>query len=456
MNELTTLIQDSFNRPDNTTGLGVADNGQTWEILAGQWQIKSNQAFLQSSTNSIAVIESGESNVQIEVDRIAKSNNNDGGIILRLQDSLNYLAFYYKSWDGSAQFFKTVNGQQTTLAGNQYITPTLETPYRLKVIANGNTVQCYIDDVLQFTLTDTPFQNATKHGLRRYENNSEAFDNFLVQTLAPTGIDGSFGIGLTQKIYKDSSSLISLNQNVYKDSAHSISLDQKIYKDSSYFIDLSQNIYKDLSYLIGLNQRIYRDSLFNIELTETFYRETGMSIRLIQQIFKEGEVNLPLLIGIKNDLVKLIGSIKLKGERTLNLLLKGQRISNVMLKGCISVTVENQNFILTAGDSLTPIFVCTELKYNSTTKMIEEKSIDLSSSTVKWVLKNNVDQPNNLIYKTLDSGIEVQEDKVFLNLASEDTKELTGRYYHECEVTDALGNKSTLLRGVVVIKKSGV
>jgi hypothetical protein len=77
------------------------------------------------------------------------------------------------------------------------------------------------------------------------------------------------------------------------------------------------------------------------------------------------------------------------------------------------------------------------------------------ASLLEWVLKRAPGAKLPLIRKVIDSGITVTDASVGrfeIFLDAQDTEKLGGTYYHECDLIDALGNRSTIFYGYVVIK----
>lgn len=113
---------------------------------------------------------------------------------------------------------------------------------------------------------------------------------------------------------------------------------------------------------------------------------------------------------------------------------------------------EIQNYSLYSGDSKT---LEITLYKDSTKNNVE----DLTGAIIKYVIKKSKRDVSNLVYKDTTSGISVDIPtsgifKVALNPS--DTTNLSGKYYHEAEITDANGNVSTLLTGVVTVTEDGI
>jgi hypothetical protein len=480
------LVQDSFNRANSTAGLGTADTGQTWQALAWVWGIQNNQAYWVSGNPAFFVVESGQSDVQITLDNIVISAGQAGGVLaFRVSDSSNY--WLYRNLSSVHQLYKFVGGTATLVSS---ISGSLSAgTHQIKIIANGSVIECYIDDALQISVTDTFNQTATKHGLRNHTTTTTRFDNFLVETLSigggSTGTDGSITLGLTQQIYSDSSVNLSLSQQIYADISANLNLVQSIYRDTETLLGLNQTIYKDDTAVLPLTQAIYRDadlglnlrqeiyaeaeSILNLiqefyedsqtfitlqliqeiyeddsavlNLSQSIYKDSFSTLNTVQQMYTEGEISLPLLIQIRDDLVNLIGTIRLVGKRVLNIPLQGKRELNVTLLGGIDVTAINQNFSMIAGDTKNLIIPMPE---------------DLTGCTVKWGLRQRAYSTENLINKSTNDGITVNGTEITIKLAPTDTQSLQGVLFHECEVTDQLGNVSTIFTGNATISRSGI
>jgi hypothetical protein len=505
------IVQDSFNRANSTTSMGVADTGQTWEEIVGNWGINSNQAyFTGGTTNNIAGIESGVSDCRISVNIATLSG--EPGLTFRIQDTTNWFRLIYSG--GRFYLQRAVNGIRNEVSN---VPATVTNGSLLVVELQGNSIRVFLNGTQIISVTNTSFATATKHGLHMGANNATArYDDFLIEDFntggGDTGTDGSITLGLTQQIYSDSSVNLSLSQQIYadisanldliisiykdteaflpltqaiyrdseiglnltqeiyaeaesilnliqefyedsqtyitlqliqqiyKDDSADLPMTQAIYQDSEISLPLTQQVYEEQELLLPLTQTIYKDDSSVLNLSQTIFRDSQQTLNLVQQMFVDGEISLPLLIQIRDDLVNLIGTIRLKGQRILNVYLQGKRELNVTLKGGIDVTAINQNFSMYAGDTKNLVVTMPE---------------DITGASVKWVLKQKY-ATDHRVLKTTSDGISISGMDITIKLLPIDTAALHGTYHHECEVTDQLGNVSTIFTGMVTISKSGV
>jgi hypothetical protein len=111
------------------------------------------------------------------------------------------------------------------------------------------------------------------------------------------------------------------------------------------------------------------------------------------------------------------------------------------------MTAMNQNFTMFSGDSLTIVIPV---------KKGDGTLLSLGGCTIKWALKEKDISPVPILLKTTESGISTATGEVSIKLDPADTSELAGTFYHECEITDPLGNVSTVSAGYAAIQHDGV
>ena len=109
----------------------------------------------------------------------------------------------------------------------------------------------------------------------------------------------------------------------------------------------------------------------------------------------------------------------------------------------------NQNFELVAGDTVNLNITVTD----------KAGSKNLASATIKWGMWDDVAQAL-ILSKAIDDGITVTSPlagQFTVTLSPGDTLTVSpGKYTHECEVTDAGGNVSTILIGAVTILQTRI
>jgi hypothetical protein len=506
------LAQDSFNRANSTTSLGVADTGQTWQYFsANSWGISSNQAYCSTgAVNNSCFVDVG---VSVDTKTSVKINviEQYSALAVRRNSNPSTNEFYGVRYNnGILQVVKVSAGGTSTLGSGSV---TMVNGDTLSVECIGTSIKAYVNSVLIVTVTDSSYTNYTGYGLYLTNRTTTRFDDFKVEDFSTgggdTGTDGSITLGLTQQIYADSSVNLSLSQQIYADISANLNLIQAIYNDAEALLNLTQAVYRDsdtglnltqeiyaeaesiLSLIqefyedsqtyitlqliqqiyndssadlpltqaiyqdsnielplrqevydekentLNLLQTVYKDDSAALSLSQTIYKDSFSTLNTVQQMYTDGEISLPLLIQIRDDLVNLVGVIRLIGKRVLNVPLQGKRELNVTLKGGIDVTAINQNFSMIAGD---------------TKSLIATMSEDLSGASVRWVIKKNVNSTENILLKAST----VSGTDITIKLDPADTLSLVGTYYHECEVTDQQNNVSTVFTGMCLINKSGI
>lgn len=105
------------------------------------------------------------------------------------------------------------------------------------------------------------------------------------------------------------------------------------------------------------------------------------------------------------------------------------------------------DFAMYAGDTATLVVTVTD----------SSGAVDLTGASVKWQASSIIVggfEATPSIEKSLDDGIAITnaEGGVFdVRLDPSDTESLSGKFYHEAELTDASGNVSTILTGRMTV-----
>jgi hypothetical protein len=104
-----------------------------------------------------------------------------------------------------------------------------------------------------------------------------------------------------------------------------------------------------------------------------------------------------------------------------------------------------QNFEIHAGDSRDIVVTVTDSQGGA---------FDLTGAAIAWQLARSAGSTSPAVSKSLGGGIAITDgpNGVFtVTLDPADTAALSGLYYHEAEVTDGAGNRSTVLSGVATV-----
>lgn len=109
------------------------------------------------------------------------------------------------------------------------------------------------------------------------------------------------------------------------------------------------------------------------------------------------------------------------------------------------MTTKNQNFEMYAG--------------NTKNIVVTVADVNLTGATVKWAMKKTIYDAEPAVAKTTAAGIAVTDATTGIftvTLFPADTRNLSGTYQHEAEITDAPGNVSTVLTGQLTIHLSAI
>lgn len=163
------LVYDDFNRPDSAESLGNAVTGQTWEVSPeGTYGIQSGRAYLAvyqvARPEPAAMIDAGTADCIVSAEFYGgagyTSGNPSSGIMARVSDMDNHIRFYPDN--GHFRLGRREAGALSVLGSNNAIAPA--NGQILRMILNGLSIRCYVDDVLVFDISSTFNLNVTKHG----------------------------------------------------------------------------------------------------------------------------------------------------------------------------------------------------------------------------------------------------------------------------------------------------
>jgi hypothetical protein len=161
-------------------GLGAGGSGLSWTEQAGDWDIQSNKANLVTDgTRSAATVETSEADVIIDVTTTLETATKATGIVARYADTDNYWNVNVSDNTNEFHLWERTAASSTKRASTAYAV-LLATDYDIRLIAYGNTIDCYLDGGNKITYGSASAGNTvTVHGLRSNDTNSR-HDNFAV------------------------------------------------------------------------------------------------------------------------------------------------------------------------------------------------------------------------------------------------------------------------------------
>lgn len=169
---------DNFDRADTTNNIGTpSDAASDWVQNSGTWGISSNAGYASVVSGiTIATLESGLSNVVVQITFSTLGGNQEHGVIGRLTDIDNCIIFYKLS--KAVILTKRVAGDQFDLAVG---TVTVVNGDVLTLTLNETAITGYVNGVAMVSSNDSFNQTATKHGIKA-GNTAARFDNFSITT----------------------------------------------------------------------------------------------------------------------------------------------------------------------------------------------------------------------------------------------------------------------------------
>jgi endoglucanase len=164
-------------------GDGAADG---WTSTSGTWTVVGNEYNGQAGSGSSYSVAGDPTwsdyvfQAKVNVTNNV-SGNKDAGLVFRYADANNTYVLLLKNNDKAGrkmELVKVVGGVKTVLDfSNPSIAP--DTFYTFKIVANGDSIEVYKDDVLELSATDNSFSSG-KIGARTYANTKAIYDDILV------------------------------------------------------------------------------------------------------------------------------------------------------------------------------------------------------------------------------------------------------------------------------------
>ena len=102
--------------------------------------------------------------ISVAMKAIAGKNDQGGGLVWRYKDADNYYIARMNPLEDNYRVYKVVAGKRTQL-GNFDIKAQAGQWLRLRVVQQGNHIQCFLDDKLRLDVNDDTFKAAGKVGL---------------------------------------------------------------------------------------------------------------------------------------------------------------------------------------------------------------------------------------------------------------------------------------------------
>jgi endoglucanase len=171
-----TLFSDDF-------GDGVADG---WTSTSGTWTV-ANGEYSGHASSGASYSVAGEASwtdytLEAKVSVTNNTNGNkDAGLVFRYADPDNTYVLYLKNNDRTGrkmELVKIVGGVKSVLDfSNPSIAP--DTFYTYKIIASGDQIEVYKNDLLELSATDSSLAGG-KIGARTYANTKAIYDDILV------------------------------------------------------------------------------------------------------------------------------------------------------------------------------------------------------------------------------------------------------------------------------------
>ncbi|MYH81082.1 DUF1080 domain-containing protein [Candidatus Poribacteria bacterium] len=156
-----------------------------WNEVKGEWKIVKD-AYAETSGGQYAKTMFGDEDwtdytLEVDVTLVENVNVNAAGVLIRADtDGNNGMRFWIRTDQHKCQFSRWRENQFEHIVTPLPVEPEVGETYRLKVIAEGQNYQCFVDDELLFEGDDdAKFRDSGRIGFITYEANVH-FDNLVI------------------------------------------------------------------------------------------------------------------------------------------------------------------------------------------------------------------------------------------------------------------------------------
>lgn len=155
-----------------------------WRIIYGDWQWVNSELIQNSTNNNYPLILNtskalSQSDISVRFKPISGNVDASGGIVFRAKDGNNYYVVRANALEGNYRLYYFEDGIRHQIASASISTPTLGKWHTMRVVAIGNHIQAYLDDILQINHHDNRYSKGFV-GLWTKEDSITAFDNLNV------------------------------------------------------------------------------------------------------------------------------------------------------------------------------------------------------------------------------------------------------------------------------------
>ena len=163
------------------------DNGlpDGWNDVSGEWKIVKN-TYAETSGGQYAKTMFGDEDwtdytVAVDVTLVKNVNVNAAGLLIRADaDGDNGMRFWIRTDQHKCQFSRWRENTFEHIVTPLPVDPEVGETYRLKVVAEGQNYQCFVDDELLFEGDDdAKFRDSGRIGFITFEANVH-FDNLII------------------------------------------------------------------------------------------------------------------------------------------------------------------------------------------------------------------------------------------------------------------------------------
>ena len=160
-----------------------------WKTYKGDWVFRSGELEQKSTKDDFPVIlfegkEFSDLDVSVNFKPISGDIDASGGVIFRAEDEDNYYIVRANALENNYRLYTFVDGLRHELTSATVAPPSLNIFHQMRVVAEGDHIQAYLDGKLEIDYHDKTFEKGYT-GLWTKADSVTLFDDFKVKVLTP-------------------------------------------------------------------------------------------------------------------------------------------------------------------------------------------------------------------------------------------------------------------------------
>jgi len=175
----------ALSNPQEIISDDFSTKNPAWEDYEGHWVFKNGELAQNSTSDYFPVIlredqQFTDLDISVKFKPVSGRIDASGGIIFRAKDQDNYYIVRANALEDNFRLYTFINGSRSELASATVTPPSLNQYHQMRIVAQGDHIQAYLDGKLQLDYHDKTFKKGYT-GLWTKADSVTLFDDFKVR-----------------------------------------------------------------------------------------------------------------------------------------------------------------------------------------------------------------------------------------------------------------------------------